>query len=169
MIGGIISGVGKVGAAIAGGIAGRRAARRNKKLLRKLERENQEWYDKEYNADFTQRADAQASLNAARKILDERYARAKGAAAVSGATDESVALEKKAANETLADVTSSIASRADAYKEQVRSNYDATRTDIAQQRMGVNNQQAQNVQSAANQISDAAATLGSAISSPLKK
>ena len=86
-IGGIIGGVTSAAAGIASGIAGRKAAKRNEAILNQAQDRAQDWYDQEYYSDFTQRSDAQAALNSAREILDERYKRTQGSAAVTGATD----------------------------------------------------------------------------------
>lgn len=163
LLGGIIGGVTSAVAGIAGGIAGSKAAKRNSKILDAAEQRNKNWYEQEYNADFLQRSDAQSALNQARQILNERYKNAQGAAAVSGATDESVAAQKEANNKTLADVTSSIAERADAYKEQVRANYENTQSQIDQQRMNNNNQRAQNIATAATGLANAGTFLGGSL------
>lgn len=75
LLGGIIGGVASIGAGIASGIAGRKAAKRNERILNRAQDRAQDWYDQEYYSDFTQRSDAQAALNSARKILDDRYNR----------------------------------------------------------------------------------------------
>lgn len=163
LIGGIIGGVGAAAGGIFGGIAARKARKRNEKILNAAEERANNWYDQEYNSDFTQRSDAQAALNNARQILNDRYNRSQGAAAVTGATDESVAQQKEANNQVLTDVTSNIAERADAYKEQVRANYENQMSNIDQQRMDLNNQKAQNVANAASQFANATQQLGSVI------
>ena len=167
LIGGIIGGVGSAVAGIVSGNATRKAAKRNDRLLDERQQRAQEWYEKEYNADFTQRSDAQAALTSARKLLDERYSNAQGAAAVAGATDESLAQQKAAANRTLDYVTSSIAQRADAYKEQVRANYENRQNQIDQARMGVNNQRAQATAQAASGLAQAAQSMGGAVDDKL--
>lgn len=164
LLGGIIGGVTSAIGGIAGGIAGRKAAKRNARILDEQQKRSQKWYDQEYNADFLQRSDAQAALSKARGILGERYKNTQGAAAVAGATDESVALQKSEANKTLADITGSIAERADAYKEQVRTNYEGQQDAIADARRGVNNQKAQAVATAAGGLAQAGSMLGGGIS-----
>jgi len=163
LIGGIVGAVGSIASGIAGGIAGRNARKANERIINQAEQRAQNWYDQEYNSDFTQRSDAQAALNNARQILDERYNRTQGSAAVTGATDESVAQQKEANNQVIADVTSNIAERADAYKEQVRANYENQMANIDQQRLNLNNQKAQNVANAAGSVANAAQSLGSVI------
>ncbi len=167
LLGGIIGGVTSAVSGIASGIAGRKAARKNARILDAAEDRAQDWYDQEYYSDFTQRSDAQAALNQARKILDERYNRTQGSAAVTGATDESVAQQKAADNQVISDVTSNIAERADAYKEQVRANYENQMSAIDQARINNNNRTAQNVATAAGGLAQAGQALGSGLSDKL--
>lgn len=169
LLGGIIGGVASAVGGIGSGIAGRRAARRNARILDNAEKKAQNWYDQEYYGDFTQRSDAQAALNQARKILDERYKRAAGSAAVTGATDESIAQQKEANNQVVADVTSNIAERADAYKEQVRANYENQMNAIDNARMEINNQRAKNVATAAGGLATAGGLAAENISDDILK
>lgn len=160
ILGGIIGGVGSAVAGIVGGNATRKAAQRNQRLIDEAENESKNWYEKEYNANFLDRSDARAAIAKTREILDERYKQAEASAAVTGATDEALARQKAAANETLADVTSNIAERADAYKDQVRANYEAQQDAIRNQRMDMNNQKAIATAQAAGGFAQAAQGLG---------
>lgn len=163
LIGGIIGGIGSAVAGVVGGKATRKAANRNERLLQEAENEAKAWYDKEYNANFLDRSDARAAIAKTRELLNERYKAAEGAAAVSGATEESIARQKAAANETLADVTSNIAERADAYKDAVRANYEAQQVAFLQQKLGVNNQKAAATVEAAKGVAQGAQQLGNAL------
>jgi hypothetical protein len=163
LIGGIIGGVGSAVAGIVGGNATRKAANRNQRLLEEAENNAKAWYDKEYNANFLDRSDARAAIQKTREILNDRYKAAEGAAAVSGATEESVARQKAAANETLADVTSNIAERADAHKDAVRENYEAQQADFLAKKTAVNNQKAAATAQAASGLASAAGQLGDAV------
>lgn len=160
IIGGIISGIGSAAAGIIGGNATRKAANRNARLIAEAENDARDWYNREYNANFLDRADARASIAQARELLNERYKAAEGAAAVTGATEESVARQKAAANQTLADVTSNIAERADAYKDAVRANYENQQANFLAQKTAVNNQKAAATAQAASGIAQAAQSLG---------
>lgn len=124
LIGGIISGAGQGVSSILGGAFSAAKMRKNQKIIDAQRNRSQAWYDREYNADFTQRADAQAALGKAREILDSRYKQAESQAAITGATPEVIAMQKQSGNNVLAGITSNIAARADAYKEQVRANYE---------------------------------------------
>ena len=160
ILGGIIGGIGSAVAGIVGGNATRKAANRNARLLQEAENDAKAWYDKEYNANFLDRSDARATIAKTREILNERYKAAEGAAAVSGATEESLARQKAAANDVLADVTSNIAERADAYKDAVRANYENQQANFLAQKTNVNNQKAQATAQAASGLANAAKSLG---------
>lgn len=163
ILGGIIGGVGSAVAGIVGGNATRKAANRNARLLQEAENDAKAWYDKEYNANFLDRSDARATIAKTREILNERYKAAEGAAAVTGATEESVARQKAAANEVLADVTSNIAERADAYKDAVRANYENQQANFLAQKTAVNNQKAAATAQAASGLATAAQEIGKVI------
>lgn len=163
LIGGIIGGIGSAVAGIVGGNAARKAANRNQRLIEEAENESKAWYDKQYNANFLDRSDARAAINQTRELLNERYKQAEASAAVTGATEESIARQKAAANETLAQVTSNIAERADAYKDAVRANYEDQQDAIMQQKMGVNNAKAQATAQAASGLANAAQGMGNAV------
>lgn len=165
LIGGIIGGIGSAVAGVVGGNATRKAAKRNERLLKEAEENAKNWYEKEYNANFLDRSDARAAIAKTREILNERYKAAEGAAAVTGATEESIARQKAAANDVLAGVTSNIAERADAYKDAVRANYEAQQDAFLQQKMGVNNQRALATAQAAQGVAQGAQQLGEAADS----
>lgn len=163
ILGGIISGVGSAVAGIVGGNATRKAANRNQRLIDEAQNESKAWYEKEYNANFLDRSDARAAIAKTREMLNDRYKQAEASAAVTGATEESIARQKRDANEALAEVTSNIAERADAYKDAVRANYEAQQDAIRNQKIGVNNQKAAATAQAASGFAQAAQSLGKVI------
>lgn len=73
--------------------------------------------------DFLQSSENQSALKAARDLLSENTKRIQAQAAVSGATPESVALQKQAANQSLENITTGIASNATASKNSAMENY----------------------------------------------
>jgi hypothetical protein len=162
LIGGIIGGIGSAAAGIIGGRAARKAANRNARLLAEAEEDAKAWYDKEYNSNYLDRADARATLAATREMLADRYRAAEGSAAVTGATEESLARQKAAANEALSDVTSNLAQSAEAHKEAVRANYEAQQEAYRQEKTGVNNQKALATVQAAQGVAQSAQKLGDA-------
>lgn len=129
------------GAALAGGILGGRAAskaaRRKEALLNQMESDNQSWYDRRYNEDYTQTAEALNMMRIAREQAEKRVKRADGIAGVMGGADERVAQEKEAANEVIGNTAANIASHGTARKDAVESQYLQTKNNINQQRMGV--------------------------------
>lgn len=121
--------MGLIGSAIgaAGGIfGGIKASKAMKKAKRNVEaqrQKNQDWYDRRYNEDATQRADAQRILTQTEESIKQRNKAAAGSAAVMGGTDESVAAAKEANNKALADATSQIAADAEARKDNIEATY----------------------------------------------
>lgn len=116
---------GALGAAgsIFGGISASKAMKRVKKNLQAQKEANQNWYDRRYNEDATQRADAQRILTLTEESIRNRNRQAAGAQAVMGGTDESTAAAKAANAQALADATSQIAAGAENRKDQIEQTY----------------------------------------------
>ena len=110
-------------ASIFGGISASKAMRRVKEQLQAQKQANQNWYDRRYNKDATQRADAQRILAQTEESIRNRNRQAAGAQAVMGGTDESTAAAKAANAQALADATSQIAAGADNRKDQIEQTY----------------------------------------------
>lgn len=73
--------------------------------------------------DPLQNSENQAALRQARELLKANNQRVAASAAVTGATDESVALQKAASNEALEDITADIAAGSTQYKTNAMQNY----------------------------------------------
>jgi len=123
LIGSIVGGALKLGSSIAGGVTASKAIKRMKKSVEAQRQKNQNWYDRRYNEDATQRADAQRILTMTEESIRQRNRQASGSAAVMGGTDESVAAAKAANNQALADAASSIAAQADSRKDNIEAAY----------------------------------------------
>lgn len=93
-------------------------------------KDNQNWYDRRYNEDATQRADAQRILTMTNENIRQRNQAAAGSQAVMGGTEESVAAAKAANNQALADATSQIAVNGERRKDQIESQYLQTKADL---------------------------------------
>ncbi len=120
---GLISGaIGAVGS-IFGGMSASKAMKKMKRNVEAQRQKNQDWYDRRYNEDATQRADAQRILTQTEESIKQRNRAAAGTAAVMGGTDESVAAAKAAGNEALAGAVSQIAANADARKDNIEATY----------------------------------------------
>lgn len=143
-VGGAIgAGLGAIGS-IFGGISASKAMKRVKNNLNEQRRRNQDWYDRSYNEDATQRAAAQAIFSRTEESIRNRNRQAAGAQAVAGGTEESVAAEKAANNAALASATTNIAVNGEARKDAVESQYMETDANLQQQlnNMEVNKAQA---------------------------
>jgi len=123
LLGSIAGGaLGAVGS-IFGGISASKAMKKVRKNLQAQKQANQDWYDRRYNEDATQRADAQRILTMTEESIKNRNRQAAGTQAVMGGTEESVAATKAANNQALADATSQIAVNAEARKDQIEQTY----------------------------------------------
>lgn len=116
------SAIGAAGS-IFGGIKASKAMKKVKRNVEAQRQKNQDWYDRRYNEDATQRADAQRILTQTEESIKQRNKAAAGSAAVMGGTDESVAAAKEANNKALADATSQIAADAEARKDNIEATY----------------------------------------------
>ncbi len=123
LIGSIAGGALGAAGSIFGGISASKAMRRVKKNLQAQKEANQNWYDRRYNEDATQRADAQRILTQTEESIRNRNRQAAGAQAVMGGTDESTAAAKAANAQALADATSQIAVNAENRKGQIEQTY----------------------------------------------
>lgn len=123
LFGSIAGGALGAAASIFGGISASKAMRRVKEQLQAQKQANQNWYDRRYNEDATQRADAQRILAQTEESIKNRNRQAAGAQAVMGGTDESTAAAKAANAQALADATSQIAAGADNRKDQIEQTY----------------------------------------------
>lgn len=133
---------------------------KNIKDLKAAKREARDVYTSRANEDYMQTAEAQAALTEMRDALGERYKNAEAAQAVTGATDESIALQKKAANEAVGDVTRQLASRGTQRHDSAMDDYlNATASynnAIAQQRAARANAQTQALGGLINTAKDVA-------------
>ena len=105
-LGSLIGGAMKIGGSIFGGYKASQAMKQVRKNLDNQLRENQDWYDRRYNEDATQRADAQRMLAMTNQAIKERNKAAAGTQAVMGGTEESVAATKAANANALSDMAS---------------------------------------------------------------
>ena len=143
----IESAIGAVGS-IFGGISASKAMKKAKRNIEAQRQKNKSWYDRRYNEDATQRADAQRILTQTEESIKQRNKAAAGSAAVMGGTDESVAAAKAANNEALADATAQIAANADARKDNIEATYLQNDNALAEQLTNLEINKAKNIQGA---------------------
>lgn len=92
--------LGAVGS-IFGGISASKAMKKVKRNIEAQKKANEDWYNRRYNEDATQRADAQRILTMTEESIKNRNKQAAATAAVMGGTEESVAAAKAANSEAL--------------------------------------------------------------------
>ena len=110
-------------------LGGNKAYKESIKDLQKAKDLEMNYYQEQAYADPLQDSANQAALRQARELLMANNKRTAGSAAVTGATDESVSLQKQGANQSLENITAGIASTATAKKDQAMKNYlDANRS-----------------------------------------
>lgn len=158
LLGALGLGLGAAGSA-ANFISQAKEARKRAEALDKRALENEKWYDREYYKNKTQSAAANDALTKMRNAMQQRMNRASGAAAVSGASSESVAAEKAAANKTIGDTVSAIAARDDARKERVDDEYRREKRAIENARDNISLQKQQNTAAATSQALNTAGNI----------
>ena len=79
IFGSAIGGALGIGGAIFGGISASKAMKQVKKNIEGQMKDNQNWYDRRYNEDATQRADAQRILTITNENIKQRNQQAAGA------------------------------------------------------------------------------------------
>ena len=158
LLGALGLGLGAAGSAL-GFISQAKEARKRAEALDKRALENEAWYKRKYNEVGTESAAAQRALTAMRDAQRERMNRASGAEAVSGASSESVAAEKAAANKTIGDTVSAIAARDDARKERVEDEYRREKRAIENARDNISLQKQQNTAAATSQALNTAGNI----------
>lgn len=146
-------------ASIYGGLAGAASARKQMRMVQQQMRENQDWYDKRYNEDATQKADAQRLLTMTEESIRNRNNQAAGAQAVMGGTDESTAAAKAANNKALADATSQINANAEKGKSDIENKYLSTKSELNNKMMELEQQKQQAISSAVQGVGAAASKL----------
>lgn len=165
MIGAIAGAAVGIGSSIFGGIKSARAARKAKRRLEQSKRDNEAWYNRRYNEDATQRADAQRILRKTQDTIRERNRQAAATQAVTGGSEESVAATREANANALAETASAINANADARKDNIEQQYRARANELDDKLVGVDMQRSQNIANAASQAVKSAASIASSLDS----
>ena len=159
MIGSLISGAMGIGGAIFGGISASKAMKKVQKTLENQQRENQDWYDRRYNEDATQRADAQRILAITEQNIRNRNRQAAGTAAVMGGSDESLAATKAANASAMADAASQIAIAGDRRKDNIEQQYQTTKASINEKLNELEKQKANAISQAVQGVASSASNM----------
>ena len=86
-------------------------------------KENQDWFDRNYYEDPTQRASAMKAITNYEQAFRNRNKANQGTAAVAGGTEESLAADKAAYAKELANLQAGIAASGDARKDAIEQQY----------------------------------------------
>lgn len=162
LIGSIAGGALGAAGSIFGGISASKAMRRVKKNLQAQKEANQNWYDRRYNEDATQRADAQRILTQTEESIRNRNRQAAGVQAVMGGTDESTAAAKAANAQALSDATSQIAVNAENRKDQIEQTYQQRDSQINEALNNLEMNKAQAISQAVQGVAKAGAGIAGA-------
>lgn len=169
MIGSIIGAGMQAAGAIWGGISAAKSAKKVKQNIEQQQQENQDWYDRRYNEDATQRADAQRLITMTEESIKKRNKAAAGTAAVMGGSTESVAAEKALNNEALAETTSKIAADASARKDAIEAAYQERDANLENQLNQTEMQKQQAIAQAVQGVTGAASGIAGALDGAFAK
>lgn len=159
LLGGAIgAGLGAVGS-IFGGIAASKAMKKVRNNINAQISANKDWYDRRYNEDATQRADAVAAVNRVEQSIRERNRQAAGTQAIMGGTEESTAATKAANNQAVAEATAQIAINGERRKDAIEAQFQAKDEALHAQLNDLERQKAGNVAQAAAGVAQAGANI----------
>lgn len=154
---------------VAGGLMSASAARKQKKELKRQEAENENWLNRRWGEDATQRADAQYMIEQTRAAARARNRAARGRQAVTGGTQAQVAATENATNNMIADTAARIAAQGESARRQAVDTYLNRQAALRAQRANLQAQQAQNTATATEGLAQSAASLMTAIDSETKR
>lgn len=129
-----LTGAAGVVGSIMGGINSRKARKRQEQILAEREKRATNLYNRDYYKDYTQTTAAQNALRKARDVYKEYTDRTRGTQAVTGGTEESVAAQKAAANNAVADTTAAIATNGENLAQHAQDRFNAQKDAIDNQK-----------------------------------
>ena len=159
MIGSLISAGLGLASSIYGGIKASQAMKNVKANLEEQQKRNEDWYNRRYNEDVTQRADTQRLLTIAAENIKNRNRGAAGRAAVMGGSQAALAAERAANNQTLADITGNIAANADERRDRIEQQYQQRQAGLESQ---LNQLESNKANAITQAVTGAASSLGEA-------
>lgn len=177
MIGAIIGAVGSIaGSAIGGALsakANRRAQELKQKYISNAREENERWYQREYNSNELDRADAQYAATRLQEAIRNRNQAMAGRQAVMGGSDEAMAAEKERNAEMLSNYYAQTAARGSARKDTIENQYRERKADLNAKEADMNaafeQQKGQNVASTVNGVVSAVGNLATSLDGSLDK
>lgn len=153
-IGLALAGVG-LASSIFGGIQSAKAQREAQRRQAEEKAKNDAWYNRKYNEHTIDTAAGQNMIRMARDAAKENWQKAAGAAAVGGASEASVAMAKEQGTKMVGNAIAQIEAQDTARKDNIDASYRARSSQLAQQQIALDQQQAANISSVAGGVSDA--------------
>lgn len=132
-----ISAAASIGNAIFGSNSAARQRREQLAALRRERDANRAWYNRRYNEDATQRADAQRMMTRVNAYNKKRSQAAAGRRAVVGGTDATLATAQQANAEAVGNALSDISVNAEARKDNIEAQYRSNDQQLASQESSV--------------------------------
>lgn len=166
MIGSIIGGALKVGGSIFGGIAGAKSAKRQKEMIEARQQANEDWFNRRYNEDATQRADAQRMLTQTAEAIKNRNKSIAGRSAVMGGDDASIAQDKALNAQAMANATSNIVALGEARKDSIEQQYQTKADTLADALLKVEQDRVANIKGAVQGVAEAGSGIANAFQIP---
>lgn len=162
MYGALIGGALSAAGSIYGGISASKQAKKRAKEVAAQKMKNQNWYDRRYNEDATQRADAQRILTMTEERIKQRNRAAAGTAAVMGGANENVTATQAANSKALADAASQIVALAEARKDNIEATYLQNENAYTDQLNELEDRKANAIAGAAQGVAKAAGSIAGA-------
>lgn len=163
MIGSILGAGTKILGSVVGGIAGARAHKKQAEELAKKEAANSAWYNQEISKDYTQRAEAQNSINKMRDVFLERQRNAAATSAVAGGTSEGEALLKEQSADAMADTIGNLAVASEAQKDAAGVEYRNRANEIMDAKIQNEQDRKDNIAKAVSGVLDAGTGIASGL------
>lgn len=160
-----IMGATSVFSSIFGGSKASQAAKERQRLLEQQQRENQDWFDRRYNENPTQRADAQRLLQRTEEAIRKRNRAAAGREAVMGGASEETAREKEAGTQLMADVVGKVVDANENRKDQIEQQYMNRKYGLQQQQLAAEQEKAAATTSAIQGVLGAASNVAALVGS----
>lgn len=126
-----------IGNAIFGGISANKQRKEQLATLNKMKRENNNWYNRRYNEDATQRADAQRMLSITNEAIKKRNQAARGKQKVTGGTDASLAGTQQRNAEAVGNALATTTVNAQNRKDNIEAQHRNTNNEIEAQKSAV--------------------------------
>lgn len=154
---------------IFGGAKASKAMRQRQRAIEQQKDENEDWYNRRYNEDATQRADAVRAIEILEDNIRKRNKARQGTQAVMGGNAASVAAANEADSNATAQAMAQIAAAGDARKDRIESTYLTNRQNLQNQLNDIAANKAQNTAQAIQGVGSAAANIMSNLSSNSSK